>query len=230
MDFGTLQEKIRAYLDGDGDVEHLHQLRVQTRKALSHLDSQHPLYAPLKSLIKQSNTIRDLDVMLTETTMLLPHWLYLRLEEHHVLEKLRLEKHVLEARFKQQLDQLNIDAGFPDSTTHDTTAPTKPNPPTLPRLPKTLDKSQKLHKYRIKVKQTRYLLESQHPKEKKRIRLLKKIQERLGKINDFHVLIDKLESLAIDPDDQKAVKKALDLYAKRYLKQTHKLTRVMLSI
>lgn len=226
----TLREKIGDYLNHPEDVESLHQLRVQTRRVLAQLSSKSSTYRQLKSLIKQTNAIRDLDVMLCETIPSLAASAQATLKENGIIAALGVEKERLEEDFMDVLKDFDLSS-----------IAVTPKPPKKKKLaiidlkklgkgPGQQNVDERIHKFRLKAKRARYYIEHHLPNEKKRIKLLKKVQERLGKIHDYNVFTEKLETLMIPPEAQAVIQKELDRRIKRYLKQTNLFSRTLIKI
>lgn len=227
----TLRDKINDYLHHPEDVESLHQLRVQTRRTLAQLNPKSKTYRQLKALIKQTNAIRDLDVMLCETIPSLASGARETLKENGIIAALGVEKERLEEDFMDVLKDFDLS---PITLTPSSSRKKKEvavvDLENMRGGPGKENDDRKIHKFRLRAKRARYYIEHHHPNEKKRIKLLKKVQERLGKIHDYNVFTEKLETLMIPKEAQAIIQKELDHRIKRYLKQANLFSRTLIKI
>lgn len=223
----------------DQDPEVLHQLRVKSRTLLALLDKNSAAYQDIKLLIKNSNSIRDLDVFLTETFMSLPEVVREHLQE--VLTQIKQQKLKLEAAYKQEflenhLPKLNViserDFAFKDpefnsqSQVHSRMSLYEIEIQLAKIESKILKpdvEHKRLHKLRLKVKKLRYQVVNFHANEIKLLSRLKYLQNKLGEFHDKDVCLQIIEPYVFDtPELAEEVVKTINQQQQTILKKIRK--------
>lgn len=196
--------QIKQYqgFDSHQDPEKLHQVRVKIRNLMSLLKKGSKSYRVLKALIKGSNRIRDMDVLLTQSIADLPKTVEEHL--HSITVQITTEKLTLESQFKQQFTEdfldnlynmLEHELSQADFINNETEKSANTHPITLAsiktklnRYEQTLLKSKlgnnALHTLRLKIKKIRYQVGHFYPDKEKLLAKLKFLQTNLGEFND----------------------------------------------
>lgn len=192
-------------LEVENEIELLHQFRVHLRRIISLLELYRP-YAhslnSLKSILKKSNKIRDLDVLIASLedsapqlkahlTILRNKIYHERMDRYYFNETRHRLKHMLSTFNRKYKDEKNKQ---------------KLKHLALKQYRKSLQRHQSLyhyadddafHRVRLAFKTSRYALlflqTALHVKVKKELRFAKQIQEELGTIQDLSQQLKRLE-------------------------------------
>lgn len=218
------KERVRNYLRNNQEIENLHQLRVQSRRILAHIQKESNLYRQLKETMKKSNPVRDIDVLMADTMPAFPKSLRKKIKSSGLIEKIKKTKSQKEKILREFL--FDVEYAYEDflffqhpqndepaEATSKAPAKTakKKSVPTVPVTTLNTDiqllelPEKEVHKFRIQVKKERYTAEHQNKPNKKAISVFKKMQEYLGKFNDYCVFKETLHHYKIDSAIMKEV-------------------------
>ena len=187
-----MEKLIKKYIKKD-DEEILHDLRVSARKKLSLLALENKVDLGLKELLKKSSKLRDSDVLL------------------HICKNKKIRKYLKKKHKKLREKFIKFLKNYKSKIVYINEAKEEIS---IDRCRKILSESflnkndKELHKIRIEVKKCRYT----NPQYEK---ILKKIQDYLGKAHDYYnceKLLNKFEL-----NTKKAIKKK-----KKYIKKAEK--------
>ena len=190
--FEKFKQNIKEFVDyKKSDIEDIHGLRVSSRELFSLLSSDNEFRKHIKKVIKLSNKIRDLDVFFEEYLPSLPKKYIDELDIDNILESANrsrakdIEKIHLYLKYlivPQELEFKYEEKKF-DYTKIDV-----------------LEFNQaELHKYRIYIKKVLSKEKNTTPKNEKKIKLLTKIKDVLGSINDNDNGLKRLETYEVEP-------------------------------
>lgn len=219
------KEKVRNYLRNNQDIENLHQLRVQSRRILAHLQKESNLYRQLKETMKKSNPVRDIDVLMADTMPTFPKALRKKIKSSGLIEKIKKTKTQKEQILREFL--FDVEYAYEDFLFFQHVEEEEPARPDKAETGKAIRKKavpmtkvtrlntdiklleipeKEVHRFRIQVKKERYTAEHQSKPNKKTISIFKKMQEFLGKFNDYCVFKETLHHYKID----KAIMREVD--------------------
>jgi len=174
-------EEFKKYIDSfiikqKSSVEGIHTLRVNSRELLSLVSADDPFSTELKKAIKQSNKIRDMDVFIQTYLGSLPKKYILKLDIKTIKKsiKKKREKKIKELHF--YLKSLVI----PQSVEFEQKVHNK----SLKIIKIATLNQEELHKYRIYIKKRLYNEKNSTPLDENRVKILTKIKDLLGEIND----------------------------------------------
>ncbi|MBN2896955.1 MAG: CHAD domain-containing protein [Campylobacterales bacterium] len=194
-------------LEAENEVELLHQFRVHLRRIISLLELYHPhahSIKSLKSILKKSNKIRDLDVLIASlgesAPLLQAHLRFLRNETYRE----RIDEYFLHATRHRLKHTLNA---FSRRHNHDKNKQ-RLKYLALRQYRKSIQRHQSLyhhaddhafHRVRLAFKTSRYALQflqtALHVKVKKELRFTKQIQEELGSVQDLSQQLIRLKKI-----------------------------------
>jgi len=168
--------------DRQMDEHAIHALRIGCRELLSLLDSESILYKNIKTVIKKTNKIRDIDVFLSYFMPIIKHKKIDRKELKAIQKWIDKKRHHLIKKLHHKIDTLEFSTQLIELADHHT-QPIEMHKPTIDINALKLEK-ESLHRFRIAMKKMLYLYKNLHPDETKKIKRLKKIKDELGFIND----------------------------------------------
>ena len=195
-----LRLKIEEFiLNDDGHIEDIHKIRTSSREVLSLLNEQKLHCVDIKKVLKLSNKIRDIDVLLTEYLIRIPK------DYHEKINILFIKEILHEERAKELmvfLDYLKEFAIENIEFLQKFQGGDKGNekPPLSP------DKKE-LHKYRIFIKNQLYIAKNSDPINRRKVLHLTKVKDILGEINDNYNAIKIIKSISKDKKCLKELKK-----------------------
>lgn len=194
----NLKKRIETFIaQSDGDIKDIHKIRTSSREILSLLNEQKLHCIDLKQILKLSNKIRDIDVLLTEYLLKIP-------KEKKI--NIVLIKEILNQERKKELIVF-LDYLKDFSTQSISFLEKKQKKNKKLELPSLHYKKKELHKYRIFIKNQLYLAKNSDKKDKYKIELLSQIKDILGFINDNYNAIKMIKNLPIDKIELKELKK-----------------------
>ncbi len=165
-------------LHNASDVETIHKIRTSSREILSLLDSIHLDCSSIKNIIKLSNEIRDIDVMLENFLSKLPNELIEHIDIDQIHSVLLSKR---ENDFKIFLNYLTSFINKNLEFLNKSSSQTKNNDNNKITLS---FKKKELHKYRIFIKKQLYYEKNIEDLNLQKINILTKIKDILGSIND----------------------------------------------
>jgi CHAD domain-containing protein len=168
----------------------IHTLRVVSRDLCSLLSVDDPFYGRVKKVIKISNKIRDMDVFFEFFLLSLPKKYLVKLDTDSI------EKSTNESR-KKKIDKLHeylkslvVPKNVLCKYEEDTFSLMDSNELILSKI--------ELHKYRIYIKKVLVKEKNNALKDETKIKILNKIKDILGTINDNYHGLERLGSYEID--------------------------------
>lgn len=194
----ALKKKIEKFLlKKDADIEGVHKIRTSSREILSLLNNQKLHSVDLKKILKLSNKIRDIDVLITEYLTKIPKDKKVnKLLIKNILKEERKKELIVFLEYLRVFSKQNIEFFKKDEI--DIKSVKKPY--------FCFDKKQ-LHKFRIFIKNQLYLAKNSPSKDINTINFLTQIKDILGYINDNHNAVKILASLPLDAMSKKELKK-----------------------
>jgi CHAD domain-containing protein len=196
-----LTKKLNAYLEyvkgfvghQRHSVDDIHTLRVNSRELSSLIRTDHSFYTQLKKLIKASNTLRDMDVFIDIYLKALPKKLKIKLDIKSIKKSVKKKR-------RKRIDKLHTylkSLAIPKSVIFnkvDKNQSLDMNKD-LPALEQTA-----LHKYRIYIKKRLYNEKNHIPRDEQKVKMLTKIKDLLGNINDNYNGLKQLSRYNIKPE------------------------------
>lgn len=216
-----LSSQVKNLLNKENNTpKAIHKIRIKSREIISLLESQQ-LYSPsIKKIIKTSNKLRDLDVLINEYFVNLPKGYYKLVN----LEKIK--ENVIELRNKEYKKFLaylkeftSFEIGFVHKEISKIDKANKYN--FLPYEKK------ELHQYRIFIKRLLYIEKSKEQKDKYKIKLLTQIKNNLGIINDNRNAMKVIKKLA---QNKREIKKLTQYTEKQNIHLFEKTQKVALKL
>jgi CHAD domain-containing protein len=203
------KKKIDNYIKSNkADQEEIHALRVATREMYSLLDSDMPLSKEMKKIIKLSNVIRDIDVFVDVYLKFLPREYTSMVDLKEVLalcNKHRKKEVVILHKYLKTFvlpKHLDYQAQELKSKLNETK-----------KEALRFDKKD-LHRYRIRVKKALFQEKNMQEKNKDKIKLLTKMKDILGEINDKMNGVQRLK----DYDTEPAILERIENFTQKYNK------------
>lgn len=174
--------------NNDNSVESVHKIRTKTREILSLLYASDLKSKEIKKVIKLSNKIRDIDVLLSEFLPNIPQYIQKNLEIQIIsmsLKNIRDEEFLEFQEYLKQFLEKNI--SFLETQT-------KKNLNQHSKDVYILSYEKKeLHRYRIFIKKELYLEKNRTNRNLDKIELLTQIKDLMGNINDNRNAIEMIE-------------------------------------
>ncbi len=196
----TLRKKIENFITkSDGDMEEVHKIRTSSREVLSLLNEQKLHCLDLKKVLKLSNKIRDIDVLISEYLTNIPASYQEKINIlliKDILSEERQKELSVFLNYLKQFSNQNIEFLEKQYDLKDVD--------TRPIL--SFDIKQ-LHKYRIFIKNQLYIAKNSEFENKDKIKLLTQIKDLLGNINDNHNALKIIKSISKDKFNIKELKK-----------------------
>ena len=210
-----IKKRIDSFItNGKWEDEDIHKIRVSTREVLSLLGDKELNCSQLKKVIKLSNKIRDIDVLLSEYLVKIPKKYQSNINLPILKDILRIER---EKEFKIFLTYLNfllsMNIEFEQSNQIKKTI-------TEPRFSSDI---KELHKYRIYIKNQLYIAKNEKVKDKTKIKLLTKIKNFLGNINDNYNAIEFIKKVISDKINIKGLVNYTNKQNNKYFKKAENL-------
>lgn len=194
----ALRDKVELFISqSDGDIESVHKIRTSSREILSLLNEQKLHSNDLKQILKLSNKIRDIDVLITQYLTKIP-------KEKKI--NIVLIKDILKEERKKELIVF-FDYLKDFSTQNISFLQKEKKSNKKMELEYLSHKKKELHKYRIFIKNQLYLAKNAEKKDKEKIALLTQIKDLLGFINDNHNAIKMVKDMPLDSKEIKALKR-----------------------
>lgn len=196
----SLREKIEKFiLQGDGEMEAIHKIRTSSREVLSLLNEQKLHCINLKKILKLSNKIRDIDVLLSEYLMKIPK------NYQDKINILAIKNILNEERNKELLIFLEYLKSFAVENIEFLQSPHSKNVGAKYK-PILSSNKKELHKYRIFIKNQLYIAKNTEPINRDKVVLLTKIKDLLGDINDNYNAIKIIKAITPNTKDIKGLK------------------------
>jgi CHAD domain-containing protein len=195
-----LTKKLNTYLEYVKDfvahqrdgVNDIHTLRVNSRELSSLISTDDFFYTQLKKLIKASNALRDMDVFVDIYLKSLPKRIRIKLDIKSIKKSVRKRRRKRTDKLHAYLKSLAIPNNviFNEIEKNRSLDMSKD----LPSLEQT-----ELHKYRITIKKQLYNEKNHMPPDEHKIKILTKIKDLLGSINDNYNGLKQLGRYHIRP-------------------------------
>lgn len=157
-------------------VEDIHRLRVLTREIFSLLHVEDTIYKRVKKVIKISNKIRDLDVFLENYLESLPKRYKTKLDMKSIVDSTNASRESEVEKLHAYLKSLIITQSTRYADLEEKIDFANSSELSLNQM--------ELHKYRIYIKKVLFREQNSSTPNEKKIKLLKKIKDILGSIND----------------------------------------------
>ena len=185
--------------DEDSSAKSVHKLRVGARELFSLLSSKELFSKELKKIIKQSNKIRDIDVFLQSYINSLAKKDISKLHVKTIKESIYEKRDKMIKEFHKYLKSLSIPKSvlFQEIT----------QPSAVKKVEITELNKKRLHKYRIYIKKILYIEKNSPVVNQKKVRLLSKIKDLLGEINDNYNGLKILRHQNVKPKLLKKIQK-----------------------
>ena len=192
-------------------VEDVHSLRVKSRELFSLLSPEEPLRKMVKKVIKTSNEIRDIDVFVENYIESLPKKYIVKLDMKSIIEAVNKNRVLEIKKLHEYLNSLSIDnrVKFIEK---------EQEIDAIKNVSLEFEQSE-LHKYRIYIKKILFREKNALKKDEKKIKLLTKIKDVLGDINDNSNGVKRLSEYDVEENlfkniDEFTHKKNLKLFEK----------------
>lgn len=196
----ALKDKIEKFISNDdGEMESIHKIRTSSREVLSLLNEQKLHCVDLKKILKLSNKIRDIDVLLNEYFIRIPQ------NYHDQINILFIKDILKEERNKELLVFLDYLRNFAIENIEFLQKEQNSNKES--QKPILSSNKKELHKYRIFIKNQLYIAKNCEPINKDKVILLTKIKDLLGDINDNYNAIKIIKSINPNKKDIKELKR-----------------------
>jgi len=202
--FEKFKENIKEFIEHEKDsIEDIHTLRINSRELYSLISLDDTFRKKIKKVIKLTNKIRDLDVFFEEYLPSLPKEYIDELDIESILESTnrsrskdieKLHVYLKYLSLPESLEFKYIEKKFD-----------------YDKINKVQYNQSELHRYRIYIKRVLSKEKNSSEKDVKKIRLLSKIKDILGTMNDNNNGIKRLESYMIMP----ALFQKIDDFVKR---------------
>lgn len=157
-------------------VEDVHSLRVKSRELFSLLSPEEPVRKNIKKVIKISNEIRDIDVFVEKFIESLPKKLRVKLDMQSIIEAVNKNRGEDIKKLHEYLGYLNINGRVKFIEADQEID-------VIRSVALDFDQSE-LHKYRIYIKKMLFREKNALERDEKKVKLLTKIKDVLGDIND----------------------------------------------
>lgn len=205
-------------------VQDVHSLRVKSRELFSLLSPEEPIRKKIKKVIKTSNEIRDIDVFVENYIESLPKKLRVKLDMKSIIEVVNKSRGEEIEKLHKYLGSLEI---------NNTLKFIEANQEIDAIRSVILDFDQsELHKYRIFIKKMLFREKNAFKKDEKKVKLLTKIKDILGDINDNSNGVKRLSGYNVEEELFKDIeeftqKRNLKLF-KEFKKQNDKYMKALL--
>jgi len=160
----------------------IHQLRIASRELLSLLEKDSPLYQSIRSIIKKTNKIRDIDVFLSYFLPLIKR----KNIQRNIIKQ--IQKSIVEQRYKKIKKFLivinRLDFSLEKFSLSHSKEKIFQEEQKIVAIDALTLEQEALHDFRIAIKKRLYIYKNLHPHQMKTIKQLKKIKDELGYIND----------------------------------------------
>lgn len=190
-----IKKKIDCFIsDSDYLEDDIHKIRICAREILSLLKDKNLNCIEIKKILKLSNKIRDIDVLLNQYLVNIP-------KKHQIQINLSMLNNILT---KKRDDDMKILLNYLKQFLVENIVLLKLNKTNFSiSKPELSSNIKQLHKYRIYIKNLLYITKNETSKDKFKIKLLTKIKNLLGDINDNYnaiKIIKKISSNKINLD------------------------------
>lgn len=198
------------------DIESIHKIRIKTRELLSCISKENRFYSKLKKVIKLTNEIRDIDVFQNEFLKKLPT----ELKQHIDFDLITIHLSKVRALDYEKLQQYLYKLDIPQTLSPRDAVENKPYD-LIQRVELKSFSQKELHRYRIYIKKELYFYKAFYPDKKGQIKVLTKIKDNLGVINDNNNA--KKRIITFISSNEKELLSYIEKKNEKYLKKVLKL-------